>query len=924
MMALGVKTPSVVLSPAQQQVVAHRGGDLLVIACAGSGKTESISRRVAALIAEGAEPASIIAFTFTERAAAELKDRIVLRIAEVIGPAFRDRLGPMFVGTIHAYCFRLLQDHVPRYGNYDVLDENRHAGLLSREYYNLGLSRLGARHWQPIRDFAKAVDVIGNELIDLARLDGTPLGACVRAHQALLTRYHFLTYGGLISSAVAALEDPTVHARVHAPLRHLLVDEYQDINPAQERLIELLARRPVHLVVVGDDDQSIYQWRGSDVGHIRRFVKRRPGAATVTLDANRRSRPLIVERANTFAQSIPGRLPKQMKPVREAAAAEIVTWSEETEEDEAARIAATVQRLRAQGYRYRDMAVLYRSVRTSAPLLLAAFEAQGVPFCCRGRTGLFMHPEVALLGEVFAWFVDGDWKDERFGDFRKADLDNVVRGLSMHFGDGAGEERPGLRQYLLDWRTFSLRGVRPVSLIDDLYRLLERLGAAATDLRTPAGVARYGALARLSEILGDYEHVQRRGHVVDEAGQRAFRSGADRGRPYFQALHNFLLHWARDAYEDFSGESPIEVDAVDVLTVHQAKGLEWPVVFMPALVKGRFPSSMSGRAQSWLLPDAVFPAVARARYEGGDDEERRLFYVAMTRARDSLHLSCFRKKARRFTPSPFFTEVAGGAIPPAGELPLPGPPVVQRQQEVPLLTVSFSDLARVEECGHAYRLGTVLGFQQALAVELGYGKAIHHVLRQLAEGVRDSGAAPDGPAVEALVANAFYVPFATTAGYLQMYQAAATLVRRYVKDHAADLRRVWATERPFALHFDEGVVAGRADVILDEERGVRGRLAIVDYKVGSDPQREERYRLQLQVYAAAGRGEGLTVEAAYLHELREGERHGVDIGVQASGEAVVRVRDLLRQIRAGHFVPRPESVRCGGCSYRRVCGHGVG
>src|SRR4249919_1511628 len=120
------------LSPAQEQVIAHRGGDLQVIACAGSGKTESISRRVAALIAEGAEPASIVAFTFTERAASELKDRITRRVAERMGEDFRDRLGPMFVGTIHAYCFRLLQDHVPQYGNYDVLDENRHAGSLSR------------------------------------------------------------------------------------------------------------------------------------------------------------------------------------------------------------------------------------------------------------------------------------------------------------------------------------------------------------------------------------------------------------------------------------------------------------------------------------------------------------------------------------------------------------------------------------------------------------------------------------------------------------------------------------------------------------------------------------------------------------------------------------------------------------------------
>src|SRR5262245_37925699 len=173
----------VLLSPAQEAVVNHRGADLQVIACAGSGKTESISRRVAGLIAEGAEPSSIVAFTFTERAATELKDRITRRVADVKGDAFRDRLGPMFVGTIHAYCFRLLQDYVPRFGNFDVLDENRHAGFLSREFRRIGLNKLATRHWAPIRDFARTVDVIANESIPPIPLAEPTLGEFCAAHR---------------------------------------------------------------------------------------------------------------------------------------------------------------------------------------------------------------------------------------------------------------------------------------------------------------------------------------------------------------------------------------------------------------------------------------------------------------------------------------------------------------------------------------------------------------------------------------------------------------------------------------------------------------------------------------------------------------------------------------------------------------------
>ena len=298
------------LSPSQKAVVEHRGSDLQVIACAGSGKTESMARRVAALVQDGCEPSSIVAFTFTERAAAELKERISRRVGELLGQDFVGRLAPLYVGTIHAYCFRLLQDHVPEYGNYDILDENRHVGLLAREVHTLGLSRFGRGQWDGIRKFAQNLDVLGNELIPVEDLGESELAEAVRAYGDMLDRYRVMTFSSLISRAVAALEDPAVHSKVHGALSHLLVDEYQDINPAQERLIELLSEPPVTLTVVGDDDQSIYQWRGSDVNNIVSFAARRDRCRTIGLDVNRRSAAGVVQAAADFATSVPGRLDK--------------------------------------------------------------------------------------------------------------------------------------------------------------------------------------------------------------------------------------------------------------------------------------------------------------------------------------------------------------------------------------------------------------------------------------------------------------------------------------------------------------------------------------------------------------------------------------------------------------------------------------
>lgn len=911
--------PPVILSPEQQRVVDHRGTDLQVIACAGSGKTESISRRVAALIAEGAAPASIVAFTFTERAAAELSDRITKRVSERMGAGFRERLGPMFVGTIHSYCLRILQDHVPRYGNTDVLDEHRHAAFLSREYHRIGLGQLKRAHWAPVRDFTRTADVIGNEVIPPSALAGTPLGECYPKYRETLDRHRLLTFSLLITCALEALEDPAIYERVHAPLAHLFVDEYQDINPAQHRLIELLARPPVQLTVVGDDDQSIYQWRGSDVRHIVQFRERRPSAATTSLDTNRRSRPVIVSAASTFAQSIPGRLPKEMKAVRLPADPELVTWVSETDADEATRIAETIERLRDRGFRYRDIAVLFRSVRTSAPPLIEALRARGIPYTAAGRTGLFLQPEIALLAEVYAWFVDGEWRDEPFGEFRPASLDRIVAGLDSAFGSGSPV--PELREYLKDWRAFVLRGHRPVNLVGDYYQFLSVLGVDRIDLGAPAGSALMGALARLSEVLGDFEHVHRRGRRVERRGATAFESGTDRGRAYFRALHNYLLHHARDAYEEFEGEPAIDLDAVDIVTVHQAKGLEWPIVFIPSLVQGRFPSRRAGEPQDWLLPQEVFPVEARRRYEGSDAEERRLFYVALTRARDAAYLSCFRRKTNSFEPSRFLLEVAGGEPQSMRDLPVPAGPSPEHETEPPTLEISYSDLASFDDCGHRYRLGHVLGFQTQIAPELGYGRAIHHVLRAVAETVRATGRVPSEQEIDTIVASEFYVPFASEQAWEAMRNATRKLVRRFVEDYPANLQRVWAVERPFSLHLEHGVVRGRADVILDRQGGQGGALAIVDYKVATDEAREARHHEQLRVYSLAARGEGLTVEGAFINDLRAGTRISADISRQATEQALAAVAERLEALREARFEAKAEMHRCSACEYAEICAH---
>jgi DNA helicase-2/ATP-dependent DNA helicase PcrA len=499
-------------------------------------------------------------------------------------------------------------------------------------------------------------------------------------------------------------------------------------------------------------------------------------------------------------------------------------------------------------------------------------------------------------------------------------LDTLVPDFLAAFGN----VRPAadLRAFLQDWKNLVPDSSRPVNLIRDFYNLLSFLHVTELDPDDPLFSARLGALARFSNILADFENVTRRGRWVEKDGARQFTGGTDRGEMYFQRLANFVLHYARDAYEDFDGEEAPDLDAVDILTVHQAKGLEWPVVFLPSLVDRRFPSSQAGKSRDWILPESLLSAATRRRYEGGEDDERRLFYVAITRARDVLYLSHFRRQKNRATMSRFLADLfPTNPLPDLDALPLPAAPEHARDEERPKISVSFSDLSDFDECGYRFRLSSSFGFETQLVPELGYGRAIHHVLRHVAENARATGSIPTQAEIEALLDREFYLPFANRVNFPNLRLMAARLIDRYVTRHQDDLHRIWATERPFELFLEDGSLSGRADVILDRHEGRPDALAIVDYKTTKGHERDELFAFQLAVYTAAGRAEGLNVEAAYLHHLEESVRSPIDVGASETAKAITKVNGLVEGLRQRRFPAKPEPKKCTPCEYRRLCRH---
>lgn len=901
--------------------VTYRDGHLQIIACAGAGKTEAISRRVASILADGVSPEGIIAFTFTEKAGRELKSRIEKKVAEEpsLGREFLDRLGPMFVGTMHAYCMQMLQRHRPEMADWDVLDDHKLVALLQREYQTLDLGGLSG-DWKRsanISLFRASVDVVENELLEPEQLGQTPFRTSYVSFLDMLKRYQTLTYGQMISQAVNALREATTRGAVLGPLKHLIVDEYQDTNRAQEALVRELASAGAHLTVVGDDDQAIYQWRGATVRNILGF-RDRYEAVEHELPFNRRSQPKIVLYAEEFIDSfVHERLEKSIKPERSDFGGGVFVWSETLARHEAEKVADTMHALHDRGFAWREMSVLLRSVTTSSQAYIEAFESKRIPYAATGSAGLFLDADAQLYALTYSWLADQKWRGKRWGGkAEEVQLDLLVTQFSIVFTlDGAGAA--GLKRRFRAWYEEAHDDYADANLVRDFYAMLELLGVSAwVESQDPVTVARLGAAARFSNLLADFENATKRARYHPDDGR--VRGGIGGGARFYRRLHDFLQYYSLDSYEGFAGEESLDYDAVTIATVHASKGLQWPIVFVPALTQKRFGAAKRDK-QEYLVPEDLFD---RPRYTGSDEDEARLFYVAVTRARDGVYVSRFESTDKQSQPPSAFWRHAAQAVGTVTEPPAISPPDDRKGQansETPIL--SFSELAAYDRCPLSFRLRSLVGFQPLLARELGYGKAVHHVLRRIGDGVKQGNPVPTGADLDQLIEKEFFLPFANKPAYEQMSKSAVKLISGFIRERKSDLERIWETERPFELHLDDAIVIGRADVILDADGS--GAMEIVDYKTATADDTTIHQR-QLQIYTSAGRKEGAAVSGALLMDLTKPDQpEPVDVEPcdieGAESWAGSAVQGMLRHI----YGARPKVETCDYCDVSTFCPHAL-
>ncbi|HEX7070316.1 MAG TPA: UvrD-helicase domain-containing protein, partial [Rhodothermales bacterium] len=608
--------------PEQQEAVQATDGPVLIIAGPGSGKTRTLTHRIAYLLARGkARPDQILALTFTNRAAREMRERIV----RLVGP---DGAAGMWMGTFHATFARLLRREAQHLGFtsdfsiYDTDDTDRILRSLMPQY-NIDPRQFSTNAMRSLISGAKNGLVGPSEYARLATSPAQEKAAQLYGpYVETLRTSNALDFDDLLVKPIELFrKNPAVLARYQHRWRYLHIDEYQDTNHAQYTLARLLAAAHKNICVVGDDAQSIYAFRGADIGNILSFQKDYPNATTVRLERNYRSSGHILAVAQAVIRNNQEQLEKELWTERPSGE-HVVLMEALSEKDEAQKVERRVRDLHVRrGYQFRDFAVLYRTNAQSRSLE-EALRRGGIPYRVVGGVSFYQRKEIKDVLAYLRLAVN----PHDSASIRRV-INYPVRGIGNktqeEINDFARVHDIGLWDALqrLDEVGLSARAGNAVAGFRDLiaryHALVEERPAAdlARDLVQETGILQEFRQENTQESLVRWENVQ-----------ELFNAIAEYGRTSSQAtLSMFLQEISLLTDEDASDDDP---NRVTLMTLHASKGLEFPVVFVTGLEEGLFP-------------------LAAALDDRRDlEEERRLFYVGVTRAKDQLFMSYARTRFR--------------------------------------------------------------------------------------------------------------------------------------------------------------------------------------------------------------------------------------------------------------------------------------
>ena len=880
------------LSELQSEAVKTVDDDLEIIACAGAGKTGVVTRRIINILYSkpDVQPCSIVAFTFTKKAAEELKSRIYDYGKAVLGHT--RGFAHMYIGTIHGFCIKMLQEHISEFQKFSVMDEIQTKLFVERYYEDCGMYDLDLKKYTETSLFISAMGILNENWFEKDKWDIKTQTAFEKYRNKFYAEKKF-DYSLILREMINQLETNEDFAGIiKNKVKYLTVDEYQDTNPIQERLIRRIKEMGANICVVGDDDQTIYQFRGSNTRNILTFKERYNIQKYIVLDTDYRSTEGVVDIAGRVILNNNNRLPKTMKSgCRTGYDIGDIAYTECKDiDDEMEFIAHRIIKLHEIGIPYSEIAILLRKRKVNH-LVAEKLAKYDIPFVVEGVNDLFGTKECQAAKGIF---------DYLNGEISATDL--YKKWLNIDYSLDKKEISDAL-QYLATIDTKEIKLYSDLNLQQIYHDFLRRI-SIVEDGRNETEVLMYN-LGKFSQVIADYE-------VVNYTLKPNIK---------LNNFCSFMKYTAKGYYpEGYLTNSYTKPDAVSIMTVHQTKGLEYAAVFIPQLNRNFFPAQRVGGKNVWHVIDRNWITDAE-RFDGDLEEERKLFYVAVTRAKKYLYLSRAKTGRDKYI-STFLEEAKDSSylVKYDGNIQYDGENLPDIKKEKLPLSLNFSILEDYFDCPYRFKLSMFYGFVQPIVPALGYGNVMHEIVRNI-HVAAIAGKKIDKEDVRRIIDESFYLPYATVKLAENMYKSVTKAVNNYVEHNQDEFQNIYMAETDIEIDMGDGIkVNGRIDLVKKKNKGEKEQISIVDFKTANKVAEDAIDKQQLKIYAL-GYQELTGNKADYMeiYQLDSGHHAREEITENVITDVKKDIKVAADNIRNNNLPRRCEKEKCVKCHYNYLC-----
>ena len=942
------------LNKEQLEAIKFGEGPLLIIAGAGTGKTTVVTERIKYLVSSGkAKPAQILALTFTDKAAREMEERV-----DVAMPyGYID----MWISTFHSFCDRILRQeaiHIGLSPNYKLMTEAETIQFLIKNLFKFDLNYfrpLGnptkfingmLQHFSRLKDedinpkeyleYAKKVKEEKEKTIELAK--------AYQTYEELKTKEGLMDFGDLIDKTLKLFRTrKNILQQYQDQFKYLLLDEFQDTNYAQNQLAVLLAGKNQNITVCADDDQSIYRWRGAAISNVIQFRQTFPKTKIVVLTQNYRSSQLILDHAYQLIQNnnpdrleVKEKIDKHLQAVRQTEQIPIEFLHVDRVENEAEAVANKIKDLKSKikDLEYKEIAILVRANNHAEPFIRALSRA-GIPYQFLGPGQLLRQAEIKDLIAYLKLLYNFE--------------DNVAlyRVLSMDYFDINPRDLAAVNNYA---RRANLSLFEACEQIDKIFVSDQTKGKINHFIqmvhrhlgllqKETAGQILYYFLedSGLLKKISEYET------PTEEKAAQNIAKFFDRLRTYEvdheDASVQMVVDWLNLSME--LGESPLannidwfEENRVNLLTVHSSKGLEFPVVFLVNLVAARFPTRE--RKEQIPIPEKLIKEIL-PQGDYHEQEERRLFYVGLTRARDRLFLTAadyYGEGKREKKLSPFVFETLGqekivGAKPitQQNQLSIFDFKPIEKEKETikpnyyPINYLSYSQIETFNNCPLQYRYRYLQRIPVPPSAALTFGDTLHRTLRDFYQGLKQNQKLKEKDLLAILEGNWSSLGYASKAHEEKMKGQAQRMLKDFYQKF--DYKLVPKDlEQPFIIKVSPDLKVGGKIDRVDELKD--GKLEIIDYKTGKTwEQKELDKSLQMTVYALAATDKGIYDKKPEdliltFYFLDSGQKKSTQRTKEQLEQVKKEIQGKAKEIQTSLFEPKPGNL-CDFCEYKLLC-----